>query len=72
MHVPVTTAEIADVLMRPENRIVVKASDYLMVHIYPYWDRVSIIGAAWYVANITAQVRNALGKRVVIGETGWP
>jgi exo-beta-1,3-glucanase (GH17 family) len=72
VHVPVTTAEIAGVLMRPENRIVVDASDYLMVHIYPYWDGVSINGAAWYVADKYAQVLKATGKRVVIGETGWP
>jgi exo-beta-1,3-glucanase (GH17 family) len=73
VHVPVTTAEIAGVLMRPENRIVVDVSDYLLVHIYPYWDGISIGGAAWYVADKYAEARKAAGgKRVVIGETGWP
>ena len=72
VHVPVTTAEIASVLMQPQNRVVVKASDYLLVHIYPYWEGVSINGAAWYVADKYAEIQKALGKPVVIGETGWP
>lgn len=70
--VPVTTAEIASTATRPENRPVIDAVDYLMAHIYPYWDGVDIDGAAWYVADIYQQTAKAVGKRVVIGETGWP
>jgi exo-beta-1,3-glucanase (GH17 family) len=72
VHVPVAYADIAGVLMQPQNRVVVKAADYLLAHIYPYWDGVSINGAAWYVADKYAEARKALGKPVVIGETGWP
>ena len=72
VRVPVGYAEIASVLMQPQNRVVVKAADYLLLHIYPYWDGVSINGAAWYVADKYAQAHKVLGKPVVIGETGWP
>lgn len=70
--VPVTTAEIASVATRQENRPVIDAVDFLMAHIYPYWDGVDIDGAAWYVAGVYQQTAKTIGKRVVIGETGWP
>jgi exo-beta-1,3-glucanase (GH17 family) len=71
-EVLVATAEIAGVLMQPQHRVVVDAVDYLMVHVYPYWDGVAIDDAAWYVADVFHQASEAAGKRVVIGETGWP
>jgi exo-beta-1,3-glucanase (GH17 family) len=70
--VPVTTAEPAGVAMQPEHRVVIDAVDYLTAHIHPYWDGVDIDGAAWYVADVYHKVRSATGKKVVIGETGWP
>lgn len=72
VKVPVTTAEIASIAMLAENRVVVDAVDYLMVHIYPYWDGVDIDGAAWYVADVYHRAKNEVRKKVVIGETGWP
>lgn len=72
VHVPVAYADIYSVLTQPQNRAVVKAANYLLAHIYPYWDGVSINGAAWYVADKYEQTRKALGKPVVIGEVGWP
>lgn len=72
VRVPVTTAEIASVAIDPKHREVMDAVDYLMVHIYPYWDGAGIEGAAWYVVGEFRKAAQIAGKRVVIGETGWP
>ena len=71
VDVPVTTAEIGGVLL--EHPRVIDAVDYLMVHHYAYWDGVPIEHSARYVVDQYHQVQEyAGGKRVVIGETGWP
>jgi exo-beta-1,3-glucanase (GH17 family) len=71
VDVPVTTAEIGGVLL--DHPRVMDAVDYLMVHHYAYWDGVPVEHAARYVVEQYRQVREqAGGKRVVIGETGWP
>jgi exo-beta-1,3-glucanase (GH17 family) len=72
VKVPVTTAEIASIAIDPRNREVIDEIDYLLAHIYPYWDGIGIDGAAWYVADTFRTTVAAAGKRVVIGETGWP
>ncbi len=74
VSVPVTTAEIGGILL--QHPAVIEAVDYLMVHIYPYWEwpqGVPIENAAWHTVNTYRQIEaQAGGKRVVIGETGWP
>jgi hypothetical protein len=72
VDVPVTTAEVAGIVMDDKNRAVFDTVDYLLVHIYPYWDGISIESSAWYVAGIYKEVQKKFNKRVVIGETGWP
>lgn len=69
--VTVTTAEPWSVwLQRPG---LVDEVDYLMVHIYPFWEGQSIDDAARYVVDRYMEVRDkANGKLVIIGETGWP
>jgi len=73
VDVPVTTAEVSGVLVQhPE---VLAAVDYVMVHIYPFWEwgGVPIESAARFTLDVYGQVQAlAGGKRVVIGETGWP
>jgi exo-beta-1,3-glucanase (GH17 family) len=52
---------------------IIKAADLILVHIYPYWDGVSIDQGAAYVASIDEQIKRLFpNKRVIIGETGWP
>jgi exo-beta-1,3-glucanase (GH17 family) len=49
--------------------------DYITIHILPYWeDRpVSPAHAVHHVATVYARVQRAFpGRRVMIGETGWP
>lgn len=68
---PVTTAEPWDVWLRhPE---LVDKFDFLTIHVLPFWEQASN-GAALAVAKADIeQVRRAFpGKRIVVGETGWP
>ena len=52
---------------------IIMAADLILVHIYPYWDGVSIVQGAFYVFNIYEYFKQLYpDKRVVIGETGWP
>lgn len=49
--------------------------DIVMVHFYPFWDGQAISGAAELAIQDYEKVRylfEAQGKRVIIGETGWP
>ena len=68
--VPVGYADtVAEWLSHPE---VAEAVDFLLVHIYPYWDGSSDTGAD-YVRQQWEMVANAYpDKPVIIGETGWP
>lgn len=72
VSVPVTTAEVASVAALPKHRMIIDAVDYLMAHVHPYWDGVDIESAAWHVADVYHKTRDTTGKKVVIGETGWP
>ena len=70
-NIPVTTAEIGGIFLDHPN--VIEAVDYMLVHIYAYWDGQPIEGAARYVVDEYHSIQAASeGKRVVIGETGWP
>jgi len=47
--------------------------DYLMIHIHPYWECQPIENAMAFVQEKVGLVTTQYpGKRVVIGETGWP
>jgi len=74
VDVPVTTAEIWGILRN--HPAVIDAVDYLLVHIYSWWDAWyggTIDNPAEYVINIYKDIqRQYPDKRVVIGETGWP
>lgn len=71
VHVPVTTAEISS-LFRAHPKLV-SAVDLVLIHIYPYWDGQSIDGSVDYVTQEYLNWRSSSGgKRIVIGETGWP
>lgn len=71
VDVPVTTAETSwDLRKHPA---VVNAVDLIMLHIYAYWDGQPIDQAVNYVVQRYLEWKEDYpGKRVVIGETGWP
>lgn len=71
VDLPVTTAEIGGILL--QHPYVMDAVDYYLVHLYAYWDGIPIENAARYVVDQYHHIQDqAGGKRVVIGETGWP
>ncbi len=71
VDVQVTSAEtIGHLQSHPD---LIAALDYVLVHIYAYWDGVAIENAAQYTLNMVELTQEiAQGKPVVIGETGWP
>ena len=47
--------------------------DFITVHIYPFWQKISIASAIRFLDQTYTRVKQAFpGKQIVIGETGWP
>jgi exo-beta-1,3-glucanase (GH17 family) len=69
--VKVTTADVDGVwLAHPK---LAKDVDVVTVHLYPFWQKVAIGNAIQVLDKSYAHVtRTFPGKKVVIGETGWP
>ncbi len=69
--VPVGTAEPWHIwLAHPE---LAAASDFVGVHILPYWEGISRTAAIDYVFRRLAALRTAFpGKPIVLAEVGWP
>lgn len=70
-RVPVSTAEPFHIwMMHPE---LAEHVDFIVVHLLPYWDGIAL---AHGVDRVVAQYRilqaRFPGKRIVIGEVGWP
>ena len=71
--VTVTTSDTYGTLLNAQNASVLDAVDMVMYTAYPYWEGVSPAQAPAYLASRHAElVARAPGKRVVVGETGWP
>jgi exo-beta-1,3-glucanase (GH17 family)/cellulose synthase/poly-beta-1,6-N-acetylglucosamine synthase-like glycosyltransferase len=71
VHVPVSTAEPWHVwLKHPE---LAQHVDYITIHLLPYWEGLKIDDSLNYIMDKLDQVQRAFpGKKVVIGEVGWP
>ncbi len=71
VKVPVSTAEPWHVwLKHPE---LVEASDYIAVHVLPYWEGIHVDRAVDYVLMRLGQLEATYpGKKVVLSEVGWP
>ncbi|MCM8802980.1 MAG: glycosyl hydrolase family 17 protein [Candidatus Omnitrophica bacterium] len=69
--IDVGTAETWSVLLNNTN--IVKNTDFLLVHIHPYWEGVSIKEAPEYVIKRYEEIKAKFpDKKIIIGETGWP
>ena len=71
--VPVTYADVWEFWLR--NREVAAATDFITIHILPYWEDfpISAHTAAAHVESIRRRMVEAFpGKEVIIGEVGWP
>lgn len=63
----------------PVYRPVLDDVDFVLVHIYPFWSGLPIEGAATFTVDrykamqaLIEQEYPGQGKRVIIGEAGWP
>jgi glucan 1,3-beta-glucosidase len=73
VKVPVTYADVWEYWLK--NPQVAAATDFVTIHILPYWEDFPIDAAraAAHVDQIRQRVVTALaGKDVIIGEVGWP
>lgn len=86
--VPITTSEISGLMfnwngfvpeINPLYRPILDRIDFILVHIYPFWDKLPIEGAADVTAKQYKAIQTLIekeypdqNKRVIIGETGWP
>jgi exo-beta-1,3-glucanase (GH17 family) len=69
--VPLTTAEPPDQWLQYPD--LAKVVDFITVHIYPFWQGKSIETAIDFLDKEYQKIAKAFpGKRIVIGETGWP
>ena len=73
--VEITSAETwSDV--RDNSDAILNQLDYVIWHTHPWWEYQNISGAVTYVASrqqiIKDRVAKVGGKRLVLGETGWP
>jgi exo-beta-1,3-glucanase (GH17 family) len=70
-NVPITTAEPWQIWR--DNPKLVSCVDIIFIHIHPYWECQPIDQAAAYVAARYNEIKQRYpGKRLIIGETGWP
>ena len=70
-RIQVGTADVWSEMVKA--RETVKVSDYLGVHVLPYWEGVPVERALYWVRDRLDTVRKAHpGKPLFIGEVGWP
>ncbi|MEO5374397.1 MAG: glycosyltransferase [Alphaproteobacteria bacterium] len=71
VKVPVSTGEIWNIWL--ENPRLVNEVDYIAVHILPYWEGVPAEHTLTYTLSRLDDLRRKYpGKKIVIGEYGWP
>lgn len=72
-QLPVTYADVWDFWIK--NPQLADASDYISIHILPYWDDdpIGVDQAMQHVDNIFQKLQKKFpGRRIYVGETGWP
>ena len=70
---PVTYADVWAFWLK--HRVLADSVSFITVHILPYWDDVPVgidVAMPYVHALYTEIARRFPGKRVLIGETGWP
>nr|WP_231711035.1 glycosyltransferase [Xanthobacter dioxanivorans] len=71
VNAPVTTGEIWNTWL--DHPKVASSVDFILAHILPYWEDVPANQVVDYTINAYNRLRAAYpGKRIVIGEFGWP
>ena len=68
---PVSTAEPWHVWIK--NPELARHVDFITVHLLPYWEGLEVEAAVAYSVERMRELQRAFpGKRIVIGEVGWP
>jgi len=68
---PVASAELWKTW--EDHPLLAQAVDIIFVHIYPYWDGIVVErGTAYIVEKWNELKAKYPGKRIILGETGWP
>lgn len=68
---PVTTAEVWDFWQR--NPDLADRVDFITIHILPYWEKIPIEGFDAFILEKYTRIEKLFpGKKINIGETGWP
>jgi exo-beta-1,3-glucanase (GH17 family) len=68
---PIGTADIPQSFT--SNPDVVADLDFVMINVHPYWAKLPVNQAATFTLQVWQAFTNSFpGKRVLIGETGWP
>ena len=71
VHVPVSTAEPWHVWLA--HPALARSVDYITIHLLPYWEGLPVNDALRFTVEKLNAVQAAYpGKKVVIGEVGWP
>jgi exo-beta-1,3-glucanase (GH17 family) len=69
--VPITVADTDTAWLQHPD--LARDVDFITVHIYPFWQGVSIESALQSLDQAYTRLQKAFpGKQIVIGETGWP
>jgi exo-beta-1,3-glucanase (GH17 family)/cellulose synthase/poly-beta-1,6-N-acetylglucosamine synthase-like glycosyltransferase len=70
-RIQVGTADVWSEMVKAQQTV--KASDYMGVHVLPYWEGVPVEKALAWVRDRLDTVRKAHpGKPLFVGEVGWP
>lgn len=70
-HIKVGTADVWSEMVKANDTVA--ASDYMGVHVLPYWEGVPVDKALTWIRDRLDTVRKAHpGKPLFVGEVGWP
>ncbi|AWK85567.1 glycosyltransferase [Azospirillum thermophilum] len=70
-HIKVGTADVWSEMVKADQTV--KASDFMGVHVLPYWEGVPADKALTWIRDRLDTVRKAHpGKPLFVGEVGWP
>jgi cellulose synthase/poly-beta-1,6-N-acetylglucosamine synthase-like glycosyltransferase/exo-beta-1,3-glucanase (GH17 family) len=69
--VEIGTADVWGTFIREPG--LVENADFVAIHLLPYWEGIALEKSMDYVTDSVALIENKFpGKKIIIGETGWP
>ena len=74
-NIPVGYSDVYTTFLTDDPKIneLVGETDFVMINIHPYWDRIPLPDAPEYVYKKWLEVKVQYPvKKIIVGETGWP